>query len=121
MAKACPTPMPFRAVAGTVSVVTLLFFFTFVSRFVFSPLFPAISKDLGLKSGQAGSLFLLGALGMLAGSFAAGLISSRLKHRGTIIMSVLENDLHPKASCARFASAWASLASSWRMGAGTRY
>ena len=89
MAKACPTPQPFRAVIGTVAVVTLLFFYTFVARFIFSPLFPAISKDLGLKSGQAGSLFLLGALGMLAGSFAAGLISSRLKHRGTIIMSVL--------------------------------
>ncbi len=89
MAKACPTPQPFRAVIGTLAVVTLLFFYTFVARFIFSPLFPAISKDLGLDSGQAGSLFLLGAFGMLAGSFAAGLISSRLTHRGTILLSVL--------------------------------
>jgi MFS transporter, NNP family, nitrate/nitrite transporter len=80
--------MPFRAVVGTVVVVTLLFFFTFVARFVFSPLFPAISSDLGLKPGQAGSLFLLGALGMLAGSTAAGIISSKLRHRGTILLSV---------------------------------
>ena len=81
--------MPFRAVYGTVIIVTLLFFFTFVSRFIFSPLFPAISKDLGLKSGQAGSLFLLGAVGMLVGSSVAGVVSARLKHRGTILLSVL--------------------------------
>jgi NNP family nitrate/nitrite transporter-like MFS transporter len=80
--------MPFRAVVGTVIVVTLLFFYTFVSRFVFSPLFPAISKDLGLKPGQAGALFLLGALGMLVGASAAGAISARLNHRGTILVSV---------------------------------
>ena len=81
--------MPFRAVVGTVVVVTLLFFFTFLSRFVFSPLFPTISKDLGLRSGQAGSLFLLGAVGMLAGASVAGVVSARLKHRGTILLSVL--------------------------------
>jgi MFS transporter, NNP family, nitrate/nitrite transporter len=89
MAKACPTPQPFRAVIGTVAVVSLLFFYTFVARFIFSPLFPSISTDLGLKSGQAGSLFLLGALGMLVGSFSAGVVSSWLKHRGTLILSVL--------------------------------
>jgi len=89
MAKACPTPQPFRAVVGTVAMVTLLFFFTFVARFIFSPLFPAIGKDLGLKPGQAGALFLLGAVGMLAGSSLAGVVSARLKHRGTILLSVL--------------------------------
>ena len=99
--------MPFRAVAGTVSVVTLLFFFTFVSRFVFSPLFPAISKDLGLKSGQAGSLFLLGAVGMLAGATSAGLVSSRLKHRGTILLSVL--GMAAVLVCAHFATSLGAL------------
>jgi MFS transporter, NNP family, nitrate/nitrite transporter len=89
MAKACPTPQPFRAVVGTVAVVTLLFFYTFVARFVFSPLFPTISADLKFKPGQAGALFLLGAVGMLAGSAFAGVVSARLKHRGTILMSVL--------------------------------
>ncbi len=89
MAKACPTPQPFRAVVGTVTVVTLLFFFTFVARFIFSPLFPTISKELGFKSGQAGTLFLLGAVGMLVGSAIAGFVSSRLNHRGTMLLSVL--------------------------------
>ena len=89
MAKACPTPQPFRAVAGTVAMVTLLFFFTFLGRFIFSPLFPTISQKLQLKPGQAGALFLLGAVGMLAGAALAGLVSARLKHRGTILLSVL--------------------------------
>jgi MFS transporter, NNP family, nitrate/nitrite transporter len=89
MAKACPTPQPFRSVVGTVAMVTLLFFFTFVARFVFSPLFPAIGKDLGLKPSQAGALFLLGAVGMLVGSAFAGVVSAQLKHRGTILLSVL--------------------------------
>jgi MFS transporter, NNP family, nitrate/nitrite transporter len=80
--------MPFRAVVGTVIVVTLLFFFTFVSRFMFSPLMPAIGKDIPITSGQVGALFLVGAVGMLVGSSLAGLISARLNHRGAMLLSV---------------------------------
>ena len=80
--------MPFRAVVGTVIVVTLLFFFTFVSRFIFSPLMPAIGEDIPVTSGQVGALFLIGALGMLAGSSLAGLVSARLNHRGAMLLSV---------------------------------
>ena len=80
--------MPFRAVIGTVIVVTLLFFFTFVSRFIFSPLMPAIGEDIPVTSGQVGALFLMGALGMLAGSSLAGLVSARLNHRGAMLLSV---------------------------------
>ena len=80
--------MPFRAVAGTVIFITLLFVFTFIARFLFSPLFPTISEDLGISSSQIGSLFLLGAIGMLAGSTMAGLVSSRLNHRGAFFLSL---------------------------------
>ena len=80
--------MPFRAVAGTVVVVTLLFFFTFVSRYIFSPLMPTIGKDIPITSGQVGALFLLGAVGVLIGSSLAGLISARLNHRGAMLLSV---------------------------------
>jgi MFS family permease len=79
--------MPFRAVLGTVVFVTLLFVFGFLARFVFSPLFPAISKDLGISSAQVGSLFLLGAIGMLVGSSSAGYVSARLNHRGATLLS----------------------------------
>jgi NNP family nitrate/nitrite transporter-like MFS transporter len=55
---------------------------------LFSPLFPTISEDLGISPGQVGSLFLLGAIGMLAGSTMAGLVSSRLNHRGAFFLSL---------------------------------
>ena len=90
MAKACPTPQPFRAVIGTVVFITSLFFLTFLGRMIFSPLFPVIQQDpsIGLKAGQAGSLFFLAALGAFAGSAMAGLLSSRITHRGSLLSSV---------------------------------
>jgi NNP family nitrate/nitrite transporter-like MFS transporter len=81
--------MPFRAVLGTVVFMTLLFFLTFVSRFIFGPLLPAIREDMDVGSGQAGSLFLLGGLGVLAGSVTSGLVSSRIRHRGALALSLL--------------------------------
>jgi NNP family nitrate/nitrite transporter-like MFS transporter len=88
MAKACPTPRPFRSVAGTVSFLTLLFFLSFLTRFIFSPLLPAIGKDIGLGAGQAGSLFFMSGIGMLLGSLSTGFISARVTHRNTIFISV---------------------------------
>ncbi|MFH0916049.1 MAG: MFS transporter [bacterium] len=88
MSKACPTPQPFRAVAGTVVFVTALFFLMFIGRFVFSPLLPSIGEDIAITPGQAGSLFFLSALGALAGSLVAGLVSARVNHRGALLISV---------------------------------
>ena len=68
--------------------LTLLFFITFVGRLIFSPLFPAITEDLSLTPGQAGSVFFIGSFGTLAGSIVAGLVSSRLNHRRTMILSI---------------------------------
>lgn len=88
MAKACPTPRPFNSVAGTVTFLTLLFFLAFLSRFIFSPLLPVVTEDGWLSSGQAGSLFFVGAIGMLVGSWSAGFISARITHRGSLFLSV---------------------------------
>jgi NNP family nitrate/nitrite transporter-like MFS transporter len=90
MAKACPAPQPFRMVAGTVVFITVMFLLTFLGRLMFSPLMPAIQEDpdIAIEAGQAGSLFFLGALGAFAGSLIAGLISSRINHRGTLLLSV---------------------------------
>jgi NNP family nitrate/nitrite transporter-like MFS transporter len=90
MAKACPTPRPFRAALGTIVFITSLFFLMFIGRLIFSPLFPAMQQDpsLGLKPGQAGSLFFLAAIGAFAGSVFAGLLSSRVYHRGSLLISV---------------------------------
>ncbi len=43
---------------------------------------------VGIGPGQAGSLFFLGAVGALVGSFLAGLVSSRINHRGALLISV---------------------------------
>jgi NNP family nitrate/nitrite transporter-like MFS transporter len=88
MSKACPTPRPFRAVAGTVVFLTLLFFLTFISRLVFPPLFPSIGKDIALTSGQIGSVFFIGSFGLLAGSMVAGFLSARVTHRGAMLVSI---------------------------------
>jgi len=88
MAKACPTPQPLRNVLGTVLFVTLLFVLSFLARFIFPPLFPALKEDLGLTSAQAGSLFLLAALAALGGSTVAGFLSSRINHRGSLLLSL---------------------------------
>ena len=89
MDKACPTPEPFKAVLGSVVFVTLLFFLTFISRFIFAPLMPAIGKDLAITHGQAGSVFFLGSIGALFGSLISGFISERINHRGILILSSL--------------------------------
>jgi NNP family nitrate/nitrite transporter-like MFS transporter len=90
MAKACPTPMPLRSVLGTIVFITSLFFLMFLGRLMFSPLMPAIQDDpsMHLAAGQAGSLFFLAALGSFAGSLMAGLVSSRINHRGSLLFSV---------------------------------
>jgi NNP family nitrate/nitrite transporter-like MFS transporter len=90
MAKACPTPQPLRTVVGTIVFMTVLFLMTFVSRFIFSPLMPAIEADprFVLTASQGGSLFLAGAFGSLFGSLAAGFVSGRVKHRGAIVISL---------------------------------
>lgn len=89
MPKVCPTPEPLRNVLGTTLFLTLLFVLTFLARFIFPPLFPALGKDLGLTSAQAGFLFLFAALGALAGSIVAGFVSSRITHRGSLLLSLL--------------------------------
>jgi NNP family nitrate/nitrite transporter-like MFS transporter len=90
MAKACPTPQPFRSVVGTIVFLTVLFLLTFLGRLIFSPLMPAITADprIGIDPGQAGSLFFFGALGAWAGSFITGFVSSRINHRGNLLASI---------------------------------
>jgi NNP family nitrate/nitrite transporter-like MFS transporter len=87
MDKSCPTPEPFKAVLWSVVFVTLLFFLTFISRFIFAPLMPTIGQDLAISHSQAGSIFFLGSVGVLFGSLISGFISSRINHRGTLILS----------------------------------
>jgi NNP family nitrate/nitrite transporter-like MFS transporter len=48
---------------------------------------PTIESDLNIGHGEAGSLFLFVSAGYFAGLLGSGLVSSRLNHRRTIILS----------------------------------
>jgi len=87
--KTCPSPEPLRSVIGTIIFLTILFFLSFIGRFIFVPLMPSISNNLGISPSQAGSIFLFGSLGVAIGSFGSGFVSSRIDHRGSLIISIL--------------------------------
>jgi NNP family nitrate/nitrite transporter-like MFS transporter len=82
-------PEPFSGAIGRVLFLTLLFFLTFISRYIFAPLMPAMSSELGLSHSQAGSIFLFGSMGVFIGSVSAGFVSSRILHKGTIALSLI--------------------------------
>jgi len=88
LAKDCPIPEPFSSMVGSILVLTLLFFMVFISRFIFAPLMPTIGADLGLSHAQAGSIFLVGSIGTFLGSLFSGFLSSRINHRGNLVVSM---------------------------------
>ena len=73
MDKDCPIPEPFSGAIGSILFLTLLFFLTFIGRFIFAPLMPAMSGELGLSHSQAGSIFLFGSWGYLLALFRRAL------------------------------------------------
>ena len=79
----------FRAAAPQLALLTLVFFFVFTARIAFSPLLPSIEADLGLSHARSTSFFLFLSIGYGAASLLSGLLSSRIGHRGTILVSAL--------------------------------
>ncbi len=98
MPKACPTPQPLRTMVGPLALLTAMFFATFLARFIFPALLPSMNEAGVIDPSQAGSLFLAAALGSLVGSFLAGFVSSRLKHRGALLVSMFGTSLALVAS-----------------------
>jgi NNP family nitrate/nitrite transporter-like MFS transporter len=66
-----------------------IFLVNFMSRVGLGPLLPAVEDDLAISHAQAGSLFLFTSVGYFLALFSSGLVSSRLGHRHTIILSGL--------------------------------
>lgn len=83
----CPMPESFRDRIGLTFFIGWLFYLGFVTRVLFAPLMPAIEQDLGISHSQSGSLFLMISIGYLAAPLCSGLISSKIKHQGTLKMS----------------------------------
>ena len=93
----------FRSQVGPILLLTGIFFVNFLARIILAPLLPTIEKDLGVSHGEAGSLFLLIAIGYLISLLGSGFVASRLTHRRTIILS---------ATSIGIALLWISLSSS---------
>ena len=75
--KECPIPEPFKANLGRILFLAGLFFLTFIGRFIFAPLMPAIEQELSISHVQAGSLFLTMSLGFFVAqicSFELGIV-----------------------------------------------
>jgi NNP family nitrate/nitrite transporter-like MFS transporter len=104
--KDCPVPEPFSGAIGSIFFLTLLFFLTFIGRFIFAPLMPAMSSELGLSHSQAGSIFLSGSVGVFIGSLSAGFVSSRIQHKGTIVLSLI-GTASALLLCTMLTSLWA--------------
>ena len=87
-ANACPVPTTFRDSIAITVFIAWLFFLTFVGRIIFGPMMPIIEQDLGFSHGQAGTLFLMIAGGQFIGQVFSGLLSSRINHRGSLMVSI---------------------------------
>lgn len=83
----CPMPEPFREKIGITLFLAWLFFLGFITRVIFAPLMPAIEQDLSISHSQAGGLFLMMSVGYLVAPLCSGFISSKINHRGTLILS----------------------------------
>ena len=83
----CPMSEPFRAKIGITIFLACLFYQGFIARIIFAPLMPAIETDMGLNHAQAGGLFLMISIGLLLAPLCSGLVSSKINHRGTLIVS----------------------------------
>ncbi|KPK25531.1 MAG: protein NarK, partial [Nitrospira bacterium SG8_3] len=77
----------FRLQLGPILLLTAIFFLNFIARIMLAPLMPTIEKDLGVGHGEAGSLFLFISSGYFISLLGAGLLSSQLTHRKTIVLS----------------------------------
>jgi NNP family nitrate/nitrite transporter-like MFS transporter len=87
--KECPIPAPFRPNLGRILFISALFFLSFMGRFIFAPLMPTIEHELDITHSQAGSLFLMISFGFFAAQICSGFLSSRVNHKGTLVLSTL--------------------------------
>ncbi|EFK07018.1 transporter, major facilitator family protein [delta proteobacterium NaphS2] len=77
----------FTSFLGPVLFLTSIFFLNFTSRIIFAPLLPSIEMELALAHAEAASLFLFIGIGYFVSITGSSLVSSRISHRKTIVLS----------------------------------
>jgi NNP family nitrate/nitrite transporter-like MFS transporter len=78
---------PFRTHVPFLLYLTAVFYLNFLARVFLSPLLATIESDLKIGHAEVGSLFLFISMGYFPGILGSGIVSSRLTHRWTIILS----------------------------------
>src|SRR6056297_1779684 len=71
---------------GPILILMLMVLYNFLSRGVFSPLLPILESEFGVSHGRSSSLFLIMSLSMSSSMVLSGFVSSRLQHRGVILL-----------------------------------
>lgn len=67
--------------------LVLVFYLNMISRVITAPLMPVIEKEFAVGHSAAGIVFMMIAIGYALGLISSGIVSSRLTHRHTILMS----------------------------------
>ena len=75
------------AAAVTVFLLTSVFFFNFLGRLNLAPFMVQVENEFNISHSQAGRLFLIISLGYSSALFLSGFVSSKLCHRGSVILS----------------------------------
>jgi len=83
------TESSFRSQMAPLLFLVMIFFLNFVSRIILAPLLPTIEKDLKIGHEEAGSFFFIISFGYCIMLLGSSFVSSRLNHRGTIILSTV--------------------------------
>lgn len=84
-----PAYRPFNRVLPGLIFLTTVFLLNFISRVIFAPFLPVIERDLGLSHTDSGSFFLLISIGYCLSILCSGFVSSRISHKGTIVLSTV--------------------------------
>lgn len=82
-------PLSFTAAFPALLLLTGVFYTNFAARISLAPLLPSIQKDLGFTHGESGALFLLISGGYCVAIIFSGFLSSRINHKGAIILSTV--------------------------------
>lgn len=80
-------PSSFLPSVGPLLFLVGIFFINFLSRIILSPLMPTVERDLRIGHDEAGGIFFVITFGYCMGLLFSGFISSRLTHRGAILLS----------------------------------
>ncbi|MBU3952747.1 MAG: MFS transporter [Proteobacteria bacterium] len=81
--------MTFQSQLRPLFFLTSIFLLNFTIRIIISPLLPTILHDMSLTGDQAGSLFLMSALGYFITLICSGFVSEKLLHKKTIGLSAV--------------------------------